>query len=102
MKSFRNYNHLLNYYDEYSLIFYCKTLYFTKYMYMLSDDQDIRIFRPFLNYILFIIIIYINLAIYFSGIVPDYINTIVRDNITDPLFLVTTSLNVVNLFTGTW
>lgn len=69
----RKYNSLLNHLEELSLIFHRKTLYFTKYMYMLSGHRDIRIraipeqSHPIINFI-----------IHFSGIVPDFINTTVQ------------------------
>lgn len=40
---FKKYNSLLNHSEELSLIFHRKTLYFTKYMYMLSGHRDISI-----------------------------------------------------------
>lgn len=78
----RKYNRLLNYSEELSLIFHRKTLYFTKYMYMLSGHRDIRIRAiPELSHPItckFTIVIYINFIIHFSGIVPDFINTTVQ------------------------
>lgn len=77
-------NRLLNYSEELSLIFHCKTLYFTKYMYMLSGHRDIRIraiperSHPITGTCKFTIVIYINFIIYFSGIVPDFISPTVQ------------------------
>lgn len=79
---FKKYNSLLNHSEELSLIFHRKTLYFTKYMYMLSGHRDIRIRAiPERSHPItckFTIVIYINFIIYFSGIVPDFINTTVQ------------------------
>lgn len=75
-------NRLLNYSEELSLFFHRKTLYFTIYMYMLSGHRDIRIRAiPERSHPItckLTIVIYINFIIYFSGIVPDFINTTVQ------------------------